>query len=288
MSRFSIASFAGPLLAVLPLLAACTTEATDTDPASASLGLTTPTVTALTISAYAGYMAAPPLESCLYKNDGSFTVDFVARTVKGHGCAGGMRRISVDRALTEEESTSIKAALSQVQVVPSDELCFADGPTEILTVKHGARELRYTNPYDACSGEVQAAKGLENMLATLQKLAKDTEHTLQGSLASVMAVGGETTGRIIQSEGGTFDLEFESGSPLASEFAEGRKAVLVGVREDRPGVEIPVRQIIKVTKLLVCPPSGTVLNCENNPSKYCSEGNLDWVWDQCDGVTFLD
>ncbi len=75
---------------------------------------------------------------------------------------------------------------------------------------------------------------------------------VQGKLSTgMMAIGGETTGTILTTEEGTWELDF-SGSRKLSELADkldGKTVVVTGVSERRKGVEIEERRIIKVQSL---------------------------------------
>jgi hypothetical protein len=72
---------------------------------------------------------------------------------------------------------------------------------------------------------------------------------VQGTLSTgIMASGGETTGMILTTEGGTWELDFRDNKKLR-ELADkwnGKTLVVTGVPERREGVEIKERHIIKV------------------------------------------
>jgi hypothetical protein len=280
------------LLLALPLFAvACAHEtagaADETDSADAELSSSR--VTELSINLSAGFMAPSPLNSCLFHHSGRYVVNLVAKTVKGEGCAAGAKNVGVDRKLTAAELTSIKTALRGVKQVRNPDACIMDGPGLFLSVKKGASETNYIDPANACGGGSKAATGLDGLFAAAEKLTTVTAHTLEGELASVMAIGGETTGTVIQTESGTFEVQFPDDGPLAGQFVEGRKALVVGPMVEKQGVEIARRTILEVKDALVCPASSAVINCmPPNESKVCDFGNRLWVQNNCGGVTFID
>jgi hypothetical protein len=276
-------------LLALPLLAlACAAPAAEDD-ASDDADLSVSTVTKLTINRSEGFIAPSPLESCMFRHNGSYDVDLVAQTVKGQGCVDGDKSVTVNRALTTAEASAIRTALRQVKIVPRPSSCPTDGPGSFLRVTRGTRETSYTDPHNACFGDAKAATSIDGVLASVEKLTTIVEHVLEGSLASVNAIGGETTGQVLQTEGGALELEFAPGSALASQFTDGRKAVVVGTRVDRPGVEIPIRKFLLVNDLLVCPASSAVINCmPPTETKACAFGNRFWIQNNCGGVSFLD
>jgi len=82
---------------------------------------------------------------------------------------------------------------------------------------------------------------------------------VRGKLSTgIMAIGGETTGTILTTEDGTWELD-SSGSKELSELADklnGKAVVVTGVPERREGVEIKERRIIKVQSLETAEESG--------------------------------
>jgi hypothetical protein len=277
------------LVALLPMFAvACAAEATSEETASDDAALGTATITQISISRSAGFIAPSPLDSCLFRHNGRYEVNLVTKTVKGEGCAEGEKSVTVDRTMTAAETATVVAALKKVRATPRPVACPTDGPENHLTVKRGERETRFTDPNNACF-DATGATALDGVLAAVEKLATVSEQTLVGTLASAVAIGGETTGQVIQTEAGQLELEFAPGSPLGSQFTDGRKAVVVGVRVDRAGVEIPVRNMVLVTDMLVCPASSAVINCMPiNQTKACESGNRFWIQSNCEGVTYLD
>ena len=102
-------------------------------------------------------------------------------------------------------------------------------------------------------------------------------------------LGGETTGTVLRTESGTFELQFPADGPLAGAFVEGRKALVVGPMVEKQGVEIARRTILEVKDALVCPASSAVINCQPpNESKVCEFGNRLWIERSCGGVSFVD
>lgn len=73
-----------------------------------------------------------------------------------------------------------------------------------------------------------------------------------GSLRTgVVAIGAETTGTTITSKGITWELDLGKDAELKkiAEKLNGKKAVVEGTLERRPGVEVKERWIVTVTKL---------------------------------------
>ena len=75
----------------------------------------------------------------------------------------------------------------------------------------------------------------------------------------IMAIGGETTGVTIAARGATWELDLSKDPALRAkaESLSGRKAVVRGSLEVRPGVERRQRWIVTVTGLEAAePPAG--------------------------------
>jgi hypothetical protein len=93
----------------------------------------------------------------------------------------------------------------------------------------------------------------------------------------------------VETETGVFELDFAPGHPASASFVPDRKAIVVGPIVSRTGVEIPKRDVLLVTDMLVCPASGAVLNCQPpNDNRVCEPANRIWIGNTCEGVTFLD
>lgn len=88
---------------------------------------------------------------------------------------------------------------------------------------------------------------------TEPKKGKDAESYLKveakGKLQTgIVAIGGETTGSLITTPGGTFEVELPRGTD--ADKLNGKTVILTGTIYQRKGVEIRgVRTIIKVEKL---------------------------------------
>jgi len=67
----------------------------------------------------------------------------------------------------------------------------------------------------------------------------------------VVAIGGETTGTTVTAEGTTWELEFGKNEALAeaAKKLDGKKVVVQGKLERRPGVEVKERRIVTVSEL---------------------------------------
>ena len=95
-------------------------------------------------------------------------------------------------------------------------------------------------PAEAQVGEAGEAKG-----DYIKVEVRGTLHT------GIAAIGGETTGTIIAAKGARLELDL-SGNRAWRKLAEkldGKKAVVAGTLEVRPGVEIRQRWIVTVTSL---------------------------------------
>lgn len=93
----------------------------------------------------------------------------------------------------------------------------------------------------------QAGDGPKN---AKNKGAKQVE--LTGQLRTgIFAIGGETTGTIIQTNQGTFELEFGKQKQLRqrAEKFNGKTVIVTGILEIRKGVEVKERRIVTVTSL---------------------------------------
>jgi hypothetical protein len=108
--------------------------------------------------------------------------------------------------------------------------------------------------------------------------------TLEGTLASVVAIGGETTGTVITTP--TSSRELQLGD---FPFEDGKFARVRGTERTFNGVEIRQRTVLDVSEILICPDAGTTLNCMPGPnvrlSSVCANGNLSWILNNCKGVT---
>ena len=284
--KLSLMTFA--LFLPLAAVACAASPAGDAESGSADADLTASNVSKLTVSRSAGFMPPPPPGACL--PHGRYTVDFEAKTLDGVGCNGGTS-LTVKRALTDEELTSVRKQLRLVRTAPTPEACPTDFPVSSLSVTRAGRETRYIDELAACSGGAKAVTGesLSALRLVVEKLATAggaAPRTFEGDLLSAMAIGGESTGRVLRTEDGSFELSF-SGGALADEFIDGQRARITGIRADRPGVEVPMRHFIEVTDMLVCPKQSS-LNCmPPTDAKACVPANRAWVQSNCD-VSFLD
>ncbi len=242
-------------------------------------------VTEFTLSQGTGFRPPPPPGGC---NDaGRYTVKLGRKTFEANACIEG-RSVAVNRALTADEHKDVKAALSKVRTTKRPTACPTDFPVTSLTVKRGSSETHYVQAMAACGGGStavtdQSLRGLRDLLQSFATPAASPE-TFEGTLQSVMAIGGETTGRVLITDAGTYELVLEGSD--ANAFVDGRTARVVGTRVDKQGVEIAVRHLIEVDDLLVCPSSGRTVNCmPPTTSKLCK--NTQWIEANCSGVSFV-
>lgn len=116
-----------------------------------------------------------------------------------------------------------------------------------------------------------------------------TESTVEGELASVMGIGGESTGYALMTEAGMVELILDPGE--ANQFVDGKRARVKGKKTTLTGVETGVRPALDVRSMLVCPDRGWV-NCMPGPgvrlSNLCAAENRSWVQANCEGVDYAD
>jgi len=114
--------------------------------------------------------------------------------------------------------------------------------------------------------------------------------TVEGDLFHSVGIGGENTGSSIRTSNGTFELVLDDGE--RNQFVDGRHARVTGKKTTLSGVETHNRPAIDVESMLVCPSSGTTLNCMPGPnvrlSSLCSADNRSFVQASCPGVNYVD
>ncbi len=100
-----------------------------------------------------------------------------------------------------------------------------------------------------------ALLGCVVLLVAVSLWAADTEGKkvdLTGTLKTgIMAIGAETTGTIIVTKDGTFELSFGKDKDLKakSEKLNGKQVSVSGTLTVRKGVEVKERKIVEVTSL---------------------------------------
>ncbi len=73
---------------------------------------------------------------------------------------------------------------------------------------------------------------------------------VKGTLQTgIMAIGGETTGTVIKTKSGTFELELSKELQAQADKLNGKTVVVTGNLTVRPGVEVRQRSIITVATL---------------------------------------
>ena len=93
--------------------------------------------------------------------------------------------------------------------------------------------------------------GLVALLA-LSALAADKQVEVKGTLRTgVVAAGGETTGTVVETKEGTYELDLGKNEDLrlTVEKLDGRAVVVTGSLTVRGGVEVKQRRIIAVSSL---------------------------------------
>ncbi len=233
-----------------------------------------------------GFMPPPMRGRC--HPSGLWAFDFASRELTGDACVGSVP-VPVQRTLSAEDAADVKKAVSAVRVTARPGACPTDVPTNSLTVKRAQSETHYVDARSACGGGATPVK--EASLRALVELLEGfstpatqppAAEVFEGTLSPRMfAIGGETTGRLLQTSSGTFELVFEGNE--SDGYVAGRKARVTGTRRDAPGVEIAMRHYIDVEDLLVCPAAGATVNCmPPTTSKVCK--NSAWIEDNCGGV----
>ncbi len=94
------------------------------------------------------------------------------------------------------------------------------------------------------------AAGEEGKKAADKEAGKKVE--VKGTLRTgVVAIGGETTGVVVATKGGTYELELGKDKALRrqAEKLNGKAVLVAGTLEVRKGVEVKERRIITVTSL---------------------------------------
>jgi hypothetical protein len=89
-------------------------------------------------------------------------------------------------------------------------------------------------------------------LFALPALAADKAVKMRGTLRTgVVAIGAETTGIIIETRDGNYELDFGSDQQLRkkAEKLNGKTIVVAGTLNARKGIEIRERRIVTVTSL---------------------------------------
>ena len=114
----------------------------------------------------------------------------------------------------------------------------------------------------------RAILGLTALILTVAANAAPVPTTVEGTLYyGVSAIGGETTGVVIETDAGkVYELEIKD--PATLQFAEtldGKRAIATGLLKSVAGVEIPERTVVEVTSLAASG-SGTV--CRSKTSDY--------------------
>ena len=95
------------------------------------------------------------------------------------------------------------------------------------------------------------AVGLVFLLALVARAA-DKEMRVKGTLRSgVVAIGGETTGTVVETKEGNYELDLGKNEVLRrkAEKLDGRAVVVTGTLTVREGVEDKQRRIITVSSL---------------------------------------
>lgn len=143
-------------------------------------------------------------------------------------------------------------------------------------------KIVFTETHDGPLGPIEITQYSNDRVPT-------SEAVLEGELASVMGIGGESTGVAIMTESGMVELILDAGEH--NQFVDGKKARVKGKLTTLSGVETHGRPAIDVSSMLVCPNPGWI-NCMPGPGVrpggYCAGENRSWIQANCEGVDFAD
>ena len=122
---------------------------------------------------------------------------------------------------------------------------------------------------------------------SLDRAPEGETKTVEGKLAAVMGIGGESTGYAIEAADGLYELVLDEGEK--NQFSDGKTAKVTGKLTFLSGVETHNRRALDVSKMLVCPNPGYI-NCMPGPgrrlSNFCGGEDHDWAVANCPGVQF--
>lgn len=196
-SSFTFVSRAGALrglglalgIACLPLVGACTADATGEDDASESAedALTAKTVTKLTLNRSTGFVPPPAPGKC--RAAGTWTVDFDAATIDANACVDETP-VAVQRALTPAEIAKVRSAVAAVRVAPKPAACPTDVPSTSLTIERKTKTYEYQDQRSACYGTARPVTNatIAALYATLESLTPPNA----ANTSNVVPVGAST------------------------------------------------------------------------------------------------
>lgn len=115
-------------------------------------------------------------------------------------------------------------------------------------------------------------------------LCKGEAISVEGTLAQVVAVGGETTGFAVQSDDAQHELVLDPHERAS--FVDGAKARVTGRKTTLFGVESGARPAVEVTRISVCPAPGASVNCMPPTDNPLCGADQAWAEKTCN-VSFL-
>ncbi|MFO0670296.1 MAG: hypothetical protein U0235_11820 [Polyangiaceae bacterium] len=251
--------------------------------------LRTSSVTEFSVYRSTGFTPPPPPGSC--RPSGHWTVNLATSAFDADACIDG-KTVKVSRALSADEVRRAKSGLSKVRTAKRPTACPTDAPVRSLDVTRSGTETHYVEQRSACGGaNAVTSTSIGALVDLMEELstagAAQGSQTYEGKLMRVMAIGGETTGKVIQTANGRFELDFASAD--SSAFVNGQQARVVGTPYDKQGVEIPMRHLVKVEDIVVCPVSGH-LNCMPPIANKITQNqcaNTDWLRTNCGGISIV-
>lgn len=251
--------------------------------------LRTTGVTEFSVYRSTGFTPPPPPGSCIPA--GHWTVNLSTKAFDADACIDG-KKVKVSRTLDAGEVGRAKAGLAKIRTTKRPAACPTDAPVRSLDVTRGGTETHYVEARSACGGaNAVTATSIGGLVDLMEELstagAAQGPQTYEGKLMRVMAIGGETTGKVIQTAQGSFELDMSAADSAA--FVNGQQARVIGTPYDKQGVEIPVRHLVKVDDILVCPVSGH-LNCMPPVSGTIAKSqcaNTTWLRDNCGGISIV-
>ncbi|MBX3230263.1 MAG: hypothetical protein KIT84_03985 [Labilithrix sp.] len=182
------------------------------------------------------------------------------------------------------EGTSCGSQIYAGEIVEGAEI------REIKIVDHRTRLCRDVVPAKIVVTETHASElGVIEITQYSNDRVAPAETVVEGKLASVMAIGGETTGYAVMTDSGMVELVLDAGEK--NQFVDGKKARVKGRKTTLTGIETGVRTALDVSSMLVCPNEGWI-NCMPGPgvrlSNLCAAENRSWVQANCEGVDYAD
>lgn len=268
-------------ISLLSLVAGCSADATD-DAASANADLSAPApLTAGTFDLYSAPRYTPESSCERYTK---IDLKFMAAHLEDAFVGTCMTFVAVDPVVRdyalEMTGTSCGSKIFTGSVQ------HGDATWSIKITDHRSRVCRDIIPALIVVEETQGAVATKKLYSNDATKAS-AEAVVEGELASVMGIGGESTGVAIITREGMLELVLDANE--RAQFVDGKKARVKGTKITLSGVETHDRPAVDVSDLLVCPNAGWINCMPGGPvPNACKSDNRDWIETNCDGVGFAD